>query len=238
MNRIEQLFSHMDRWRHLPAYQLERRADIFFSLYLVEVLEEVTGVPVSPSLVPEFPIKRELIGSHKSTGHSVQVDYVAFAADRSKLYMVELKTDIGSRRDKQDDYLRRAKEVGISALLEGLIEIVLVTKSTYRQKYAHLLQALADHGCLSLHAELMDFIFPKGRSGLGELLRKSRVTVGPGEFDIEVIYIQPTKEVGDDNVIDFEEFAQVVGRHEDGVSQTFADHLRRWTSKAGAARPA
>ena len=33
-----QLFDRLDEWRDFPNYQLERRADIFFSLYLVEAL--------------------------------------------------------------------------------------------------------------------------------------------------------------------------------------------------------
>jgi len=31
---LQTIFRHLDCWRHLPAYQLERRADIFFSAYL------------------------------------------------------------------------------------------------------------------------------------------------------------------------------------------------------------
>jgi hypothetical protein len=58
MTSVDTVFDHMDRWRHLPAYQLERRADIFFSVYLAEVVQEVTGVPVSPSMIPELPLKR------------------------------------------------------------------------------------------------------------------------------------------------------------------------------------
>ena len=38
-SKINQLFNNLDTWRHLPNYQLERRADIFFSLYLAEVLQ-------------------------------------------------------------------------------------------------------------------------------------------------------------------------------------------------------
>lgn len=38
MDRICALFDRMDNWRHLPSYQLERRADLIFSLYLPEVL--------------------------------------------------------------------------------------------------------------------------------------------------------------------------------------------------------
>jgi len=36
MKQIDTLFDRMDAWRHLPNYQLERRADIFFAMYLPE----------------------------------------------------------------------------------------------------------------------------------------------------------------------------------------------------------
>ena len=36
---IERVFKLLDNWRHLPDYQLERRADIFFALFLPEVLK-------------------------------------------------------------------------------------------------------------------------------------------------------------------------------------------------------
>ncbi len=45
MKQIDTLFNRMDAWRHLPNYQLERRADLFFSLYLPEVLEAKLGFP-------------------------------------------------------------------------------------------------------------------------------------------------------------------------------------------------
>ena len=38
MDRLEALFRNLDRWRHLPNYELERRADIFFSIYLVDLI--------------------------------------------------------------------------------------------------------------------------------------------------------------------------------------------------------
>lgn len=38
MKYINDLFDNLDTWRHLPAYQLERCADIFFSLYLPDLL--------------------------------------------------------------------------------------------------------------------------------------------------------------------------------------------------------
>jgi len=37
---INKLFDLMDDWRNLPAYQLERRADIFFAIHLEEIIEK------------------------------------------------------------------------------------------------------------------------------------------------------------------------------------------------------
>jgi len=74
-----ELFGNLDRWRHLPTYQLERRADIFFSLYLPAVLSERTGVAVSTDMIPELPICKALLGE-SATKHSVKVDYAVFAS--------------------------------------------------------------------------------------------------------------------------------------------------------------
>ena len=56
MESIDRLFNRMDAWRHLPNYQLERRADLFFSLYLPEALETKLGFAVRDELVPEVPL--------------------------------------------------------------------------------------------------------------------------------------------------------------------------------------
>jgi hypothetical protein len=34
----DRLFDLLDDWRRLPAYQLERRADIFFALHMEEII--------------------------------------------------------------------------------------------------------------------------------------------------------------------------------------------------------
>lgn len=45
MNKTETIFNLMDSWRRLPSYQLERRADLFFALYIPQALEEKLGFP-------------------------------------------------------------------------------------------------------------------------------------------------------------------------------------------------
>src|SRR5580765_1492626 len=51
----------LDSWRHLPAYQLERRADVFFAFYLPRFLANKFGTPVSDLLIPEFPLHHRTI---------------------------------------------------------------------------------------------------------------------------------------------------------------------------------
>ncbi len=234
-DRLTTLFANLDRWRHLPDYQLERRADIFFSVYLPAVVAAHTGVPVSTDVIPELPILRSLIWPDTEGNLSVKVDYAVFAEDRSKVFFVELKTDPASRRDAQDTYLARSVEVGFRSIVEGIVEISQAT--ALRQKYGHLLHALADHGCVQLPDGLDAHLWPDVRRGVGKLLPEVSVSVGDEEFGVEVIYVQPKRNGEHVNVIDFEEFATHVERDADPVSELFALSLRRWVEGAGSETP-
>jgi hypothetical protein len=79
---VSDVFDLLDRWRHFPAYQLERRADIFFALYLPGIVEHALGVAVDPWVIPEFPIRKEY--SRRST----KVDYFLLSEDRSSALFV------------------------------------------------------------------------------------------------------------------------------------------------------
>ena len=230
------IFENMDRWRHLPAYQLERRADIFFSAYLPAVVAEHTGVPVSPIVIPELPIRRDLIWPDKRGNASVKVDYAVFAADRSKVFFVELKTDSASRRESQDTYLAKSVDIGFKRIVQGIVDISQATNAY--QKYGHLLHALSDLRCTGLPPGLDAHLWPKVRPGVSKLLREVAVTVNEGEFAVEVVYLQPSRTSSDESVIDFEEFAVHVERHLDPVSELFAASLRQWVAQAGSSSPA
>ena len=232
---LQTIFRHLDRWRHLPAYQLERRADIFFSAYLKGMLEEFTGTELVEQIIPELPIKRDIIWPDKESYQSVKVDYALFSKDRSMAYLVELKTDASSRRDSQDDYLARARGAGLPCILEGIKAITL--KTTAHQKYYHLLASLAELGLMSLPADLEDYLYPLPRPGLTERLRQVTVEVQDPGPTIEVIYLQPQETIGV-RCIDFETFAAYVDRFDDPVSREFSVALRRWAEvSAGEGRP-
>ena len=105
MEILTQLFDRMDERRHLPNYQLERRADLLFSLYLPQALEAKLGFPVRADLVPEFPVRIGTIYPRIPINKSFKIDYLALSTSGDHAVFVELKTDGHSRRAKQDEYL-------------------------------------------------------------------------------------------------------------------------------------
>jgi hypothetical protein len=229
---LDVVFRHLDQWRHLPNYQLERRADIFFSVYLKAVVEEFTDVALADEILPELPLKRDLIWPELPTNKSVKVDYALFAKDRSRVFFVELKTDGASRRNAQDDYLEVARRLGFRRIVEGVRAIILST--TAHQKYHHLATSLARLGYLDLPPDLASHLYPSPKSGA--LAQLERITVAPHDPAIEVIYVQPEDTDGD-RCIDFARFAEHVRRRGDPFSIRFAAHLLAWRALAGAREP-
>ena len=98
----ETMLSHMDQWRHLPKYQLERRADIFFAMWLPQVLERFTGKEIDRRVIPEFPLKKALVDDKAMGLETLNIDHLVFSSDMKMAWMVELKTDMNSRDDQQD----------------------------------------------------------------------------------------------------------------------------------------
>ena len=236
MDQLTDIFQNLDRWRHLPAYQLERRADIFFSIYLAEVVEAVTGIPVHETILPELPLRKGVIWDDPDDNRSEKVDYVLFSADRQRVFLVELKTDLGSRRDRQDAYLDRARGVGFRAVVEGIVQLAYAARKhrTHMAKYLHLLRVLDGLGFVKLPDDLEAYVFAENRTGLTRKLEA--ITVASLDPPITILYVQPTRTGDDQQEIDFLTFAEVVERQEDPVSRMFAEYLRRWTWPAGARR--
>lgn len=225
---LDRVFQHLDAWRHLPSYQLERRADVFFSVYLRDVVEQFTGLALEEEMIPELPIKRDLVRAEVSGEQSFKVDYALFARDRSRVVLVELKTDDGSRRQGQDDYLAAVVRLGFRPIVEGIRAILASTTS--RGKYHHLALALARLGYMDLPSGLDDLIFSTSRRGLSAKL--AAITVPPVDTPVDVVYIQPTRAEGE-RCIDFASFAAHVSRFDDPLSKRFAEHLLRWRLPAG-----
>ena len=98
----------LDKWSHLPAYQHERRADIFFAVFLPDVFnrhlsqrqrERQRGIAIDPRLIPEFPLKR------REDNGSKKADYLAQSTEHKHAFLIELKTDSASLDKDQVPYL-------------------------------------------------------------------------------------------------------------------------------------
>jgi len=222
MKQIDTLFNRMDAWRHLPNYQLERRADIFFALYLPEVLEAKLRFAVGPELAPEFPVRIGTIYPNIPIDKSYKIDYVALSAAADKAVLVELKTEGLSRRPEQDKYLLAAQKVGLPALLEGLLDIFRATNA--KRKYFCLLLHLESMGLLRIPMQMKEIMAGATLQGATDVSRQIEITAKTTESLI--VYVQPNGNGPD--IISFLEFADVVRRHDDPVSQRFAVSLCEW----------
>ena len=212
MEPIDELFERLDAWRHLPSYQLERRSDILFSLYLQEALEQELGFPVRQQLLPEFPVCRP------ENNLTYKVDYLARSEDGSTLIFVELKTDRGSRRDSQDTYLADASKTPARELLDRLAGVTKASKA--RGKYSHLVQ----------HLEQMGLVRPTGQ-------RPWEFEASVDELQSRVVYVQPQPDPDSLDLsafgcpvhfISLSKFAEVVDSHDDRLSLRFATSLKEW----------
>ncbi len=199
---IETVFNTLDKWRHLPKYQLERRADIFFALFLTDVLENHCGTKFERLVIPEFPLRHGTLGTNKGRvgpNQSVNVDYAAFSKDYNKVFFIELKTDMKSIRPAQDRYLNEAAKKEFKELVEG---VCLIRKHGKQpKKYERLLELL------------------------------SEVPVDAVEHKPQIVYIQPkySKQNHQDHAtyIYFEEFADVVKTRGD-IGKRFEQSLKSW----------
>jgi len=219
---MNQIFDQLDQWRQLPNYQLERRADIFFAIYLPEVLHRVIGQAMSPLLIPEFPVRHGAVHAGDDSNRSFKIDYLALSQNRETAFFVELKTEMKSRRSEQDRDLKAAQAAGMEAILRGLLEIMAATNE--RGKYYPLLKMVETMGLVNI-PKALDEMAESGRwRGISEVL--SDVTINPVVRRCEIVYVQPSSD--GPNTIDFEAYAAVVAAHPDPVSARFAESLRRW----------
>jgi hypothetical protein len=230
MDRLEELFARLDTWRHLPSYQLERRADIFFSLYLVPILERRFETQVHLTIVPEWPVPTSLSRGGTSF-RSYNIDYVLFSAALDHVFFVELKTDDASRGPRQDAYLADCCGREFVSLVRGVIEIAQRSLST--RKYYRLLNLLAGLGIVEMDASVGERL--RSREPIHPHVLFAGVKPGKAASGItakSVVYIQPTARDAD-NCISFADLAATVGSYDDALSMTFARYLVRWAKKAG-----
>jgi len=211
------IFNNLTMWRNLPKYQLERRADMFFGLYVKDIVEyhfRSDKIKLSDVVIPEFPIGKNIIEKLKReknphlpeygpTLQSVNVDYVLFG--KNIVYFIELKTDMGSRDEIQDEYLEYVDGENINQFLDHIKE-VKNKGNKYREKYQFLWEQLKLAGLV-----LEESHYPSS------------------DTTIKVVYIQPSA----DKCITFPEISEWLQTQEGDFPAVFAHHLKLWGEKAG-----
>ncbi len=253
------VFERLDRWRNLPKYQLERRADIFFSLYLIEIMQAVIGKRNQRFLnlmIPEFPLLKQ--GGPKSKSGkkrhlSNNVDYLMFSKplgknrEPRKIWLAELKTDLESIKAQQIEYLHNAVERGFSECIRGLLEIARRTKS--RQKYYHLLHTLITTGIVNVASDYQSSITRNPArsasietdSSYDELV--DRIILAPewSKAEAEIVFITPNeveiqskkRGVAIHNIT-FSQITNFLMKQKGELPRVFAKSLNRWAEhKAG-----
>ena len=225
---VASLFELLDGWRHLPSYQLERRVDAMFGLFLPYVLDHALGIKIDHQIIPEFPLGQD------HSNHSYKADFFAVSKNKERAFLVELKTDRRSLDKEQEDYLERAVERGLAALLCDVRSMAKAKKAHVRKKYFHLLEAVAALDLITLPSELENKIYSCPR---GVYVDIDSIEICSTLPKLDVIYVLPTKPVNDMGclVIDFENFASVVRNHSE-MGSLFAKYLKRWAEiEAGEA---
>ena len=203
---INRLFDLLDEWRMLPAYQLERRADIFFALYLDKIIEELRNSKIE-MIIPEFPVRVGDVDLQiKEINRSFKIDYLAYSKTEQRVFLIELKTDQRSLREKQDWYLENSAKLRVSGLMSGLIKIHKATKQ--KNKYNKLLDKL----------ETIDWIKRSDKK-----IENLNCLIEP-----EVIYIQPLNRENRKNVISFDDVISVLSGIEDPIAKRFKISLNEW----------
>ncbi len=230
MYTVGRVFDLLDQWRHLPDYQLERRTDIFFAIYLPAFLSRRYGVTVNPLLVPEFPVHIGTIYPHIPTNRSFKIDYLALADDLSRAWFVELKTDSSSRRPKQNAYLEASQRVGLPALIDGTVKIVAATRA--KHKYCQLLRLLERLSLVTLPDELDDALASHHWASAVDACLPHIGNCCP-TMQIDIVFLQPVASMSAE--IGFDEFADWIAYQSDEASR-FAESLRAWTATE-AGRP-
>lgn len=202
----------LEDWKKLPAYKLETRIDSMVGFALPHILESSLDLH-SDLIIPELPIRLGTIhrkyANKPFADRSYKVDFYVRTKCGQNLF-IEFKSDSGSRRVKQDDYLILSRKAKMKAILQGIIKISEVT--SYKVKYAYLLNKL-------LKANLIEN-------------QKDKYKVIIGAEPIRIIYIQPKKLEGDTDkeLILFPQIAEVIreGFPESWFMNRLASSLNNW----------
>lgn len=204
----KQYFEMMKDWKQLPAYRAEPRIDSFIGFYLPEILTDYYCDKIR-GIIPELPIRLGTVKpryeNKNFADRSYKVDFYLLG-DSGNHYFVEFKTDSGSRREKQDEYLKEVELMGMREIVAGIARIASV--SSYKKKYNHLISKMVDLGLMNSDRQ---FVHNSNK--------------------IQIVYVQPHKKDNDTaEVIEFEWISQWLVQKigDNDFGRQFADALMHW----------
>ena len=258
---IKDVFTLLNKWAKFPTYQLERRADIYFAIYLDLILNEIDPLIDYNDIIPEFP--------YGNPDKPSRIDYVIFRP--KAVYLVELKTSSGSKGKKQFESMKNVKEEGLKTLLRDAFILIAKDRSgekkrmfKYKLFFEDLANCLINHkididdininkdvfseSCHNIIAEarrLKEYLVASLEKGESKDLRSD------GEkIKIRIIYIQPNAEKDNENepkiqydddddiIIGFDyviKTLQDMGNfHNNDLAKHFRDSLETWKKQDSA----
>lgn len=171
-----ELVTRLTEWADFPKYQLERRVDIFLTLFIEEFVGKELGGSAE-FVAPEFPLLSRIDPKrpvrYRTSGEpaadTVNVDYLLYlrkpGGDRWVLF--ELKTDAGSFDHDQLRLYRLARDLPMEAHLGNLDGVE--TQSEQDAKYRFLKAQIPAHenrGPRDMKAPMqIAYLSPKPRGG-------------------------------------------------------------------------
>lgn len=201
---IAETLNWLNDWKKLPAYKAEPRVDFLVAGALPEIIRKKYNCNIKV-IIPELPIRIGSIYKDLDIDKSYKVDFYIYLENGEHLF-IEFKTDSGSRRLKQDKYLLASKNVGMKAILDGIIKINSVT--TYKVKYSHLIKKLLAFGLIK-----------ESSSGYAVNILQDA---------IEILYIQP--KATNFNEIGFDEISKLMSESNDEFYKMFSEILFSWSN--------
>lgn len=216
MSTISDYFATLRDWKHLPAYKAETRVDSIVGFALPQILSHALDFTVAV-VIPELPLRIGSVqpenASAKFANKSFKVDFFV-VTECGKNLLIEFKTDSNSRKQSQDIYLKKTAAKGLTVVISGIIELLGAT--SYKKKYLHLIDKLADAGVIK---EINGEFQPSIKND-----------------DLEIVYIQPHKkenEVNSEKIsfIDFHTVANAIEQafKNDEFMREAANSFRSWS---------
>ena len=248
---LQAVLYQLDQWRHLPKYRLEQHVDVLFGMTLPRVISSRFDIPEDElQVIPEFPIHYGTLRSghqgNASDDQSFNVDFSVWSKRCARVFLVELKTDMGSLDEKQLCKMVEVKEHddGFRDFICGVIRIAQATSD--RRKYAQLIWRLHEVGAVSVPLRFKELRMEKPTPGLGGktgVFQCCRTTETYSGTKAELVLVSPPipdakKTKVPDGIcrIGFREYADII--HSTGdLESTLAYYLLRWQCPAGFTNP-